>query len=164
MPQARRKSTRPRKRPAHTPPDQEEGSQGGDQDEGGQPSETVDLGSAEDAVAVSGTSDIKELGKVVEENKLSQEERREITRGLLAAGLIGLMGALVIAAPVLLATNRLSVEEIEKLAQLVLTPLVVIVGTVVGFYFGEAKSEEGSREGAPARLTRSRRARGRNRS
>ncbi|MGH2723673.1 MAG: hypothetical protein ACRDI0_05305 [Actinomycetota bacterium] len=83
-----------------------------------------------------------------EELPLSVHERREVTRGLLAMALLGLLGVLVVAGPVLVATGRLSTDQIEVLAQVILTPLVGLVGSVIGFYFGglAARSDEEVRQ------------------
>lgn len=109
-----------------------------------QANELVDLGEAkieEEAPKDLGKSKHFTPEEVVSETPVGISERRELTRGLLAAWLSGLLGAIVIAAPVLLATKRVSIGELEKLAQLILTPVVAIVGSVVGFYFGGVTAE-----------------------
>jgi VIT1/CCC1 family predicted Fe2+/Mn2+ transporter len=139
----------------------------GPNDEGSQPPvpEPENLGKAtidaRAAAVAEDTSEVENLGPATastdedarEESEISEavSQRRESTRGILAAGLLGLLGVLVVAAPVLLATNQLSGDEVESLAQLILTPLVGLVGSVIGFYFGGVTAESRPKKGPPKR-------------
>ena len=65
--------------------------------------------------------------------------RRELVRGWLAAALVGLL-VLVDAAILILATLKIHPFDRDVLALLLtglLNPVVALVGTVLGFYFGE---------------------------
>lgn len=70
------------------------------------------------------------------------EGRRENVRGFLAGFLVAILGAVVLASIGLLANDRIDGDEVESIAQLFMTPLVAIVGTVVGFYFGGQTARE----------------------
>lgn len=76
----------------------------------------------------------------VEGGKLTVEERREATRGVLAAFLIAVVGSFAILGVALLARGTLTSTELRTVAELLFTPLVGIAGTVLGFYFGAAHS------------------------
>src|SRR5215475_10279199 len=65
--------------------------------------------------------------------------RRELVRGWLAAALVGLL-VLVDAAILILATLKIHPFDRDVLALLLtglLNPVIALVGTVLGFYFGE---------------------------
>lgn len=61
---------------------------------------------------------------------------RESTRSWLAKALAWLLSATTISIVGLAAADLLSVNEATDLAQVVLSPLVAITGTALGFYFG----------------------------
>lgn len=81
------------------------------------------LGSAEDAPADTIES-------------IPIENQRESVRGVLAGVLVAILGTTILGSLALFANDRLSGEEIEQVSQIFVTPLVAIVGSVVGFYFG----------------------------
>jgi hypothetical protein len=63
-------------------------------------------------------------------------EMRELVRGWLAKGLVWLLILTVMSILILLATGRLTAVQ----ASLVLSPVVALTGTALGFYFGSEKS------------------------
>ena len=62
---------------------------------------------------------------------------RERTRGYLAGGLTVLLGLIIVLAFLLVFTDEATVKQTKELLGVVLTPVIGLVGTVVGFYFGE---------------------------
>jgi hypothetical protein len=77
---------------------------------------------------------------------VTPEQQRESMRGVLASLLTGILGVVVIGTIVLVAYGRLTIGNLKTISQVLLTPLVAIVGTVVGFYFGgqTAKEDQGN--------------------
>ena len=67
----------------------------------------------------------------------------EWTRWGLAWGLLLILGLLVLGAGLFVATDPSSEKAIESFLKLVFAPLVGLVGSVIGFYFGVHKSEAG---------------------
>jgi hypothetical protein len=61
---------------------------------------------------------------------------REITRSRLALILTGLVFLIAITLVIFLGTNLLSADETKELAATVLSPIVAVTGTALGFYFG----------------------------
>jgi hypothetical protein len=61
---------------------------------------------------------------------------REETRSWLAQGLLVLLGAVALSLVGLLAANLLNEAEAKDLATGVLSPIVAVTGTALGFYFG----------------------------
>lgn len=68
------------------------------------------------------------------------ELQREVTRSWLASGLIALLAAVCLMI-VIFAFNSGSKEITDQIMNGILSPLVAIVGSVVGFYFG-ARSKD----------------------
>src|SRR5688572_11701471 len=64
------------------------------------------------------------------------DPERERVRGWLALFFATLLGLITCVPIVLVASEATSVEEMEGILGLVLGPVVGIVGTVLGFYFG----------------------------
>jgi len=64
------------------------------------------------------------------------EPARERIRGAVAVGLIVLLGVIAIASFALLATDTLSLDEVEGLLTALFSPLLALTGTALGFYFG----------------------------
>ncbi len=62
---------------------------------------------------------------------------RERVRGLLAAALIGLLSIVVLGLFVALLAGRLTIPELGQLAAVTISPIVGLLGAVLGFYFGE---------------------------
>ena len=80
------------------------------------------------------------MGTVVEKSRVAgqwdPEKERELTRkrlALLLAAVVVLISLLLV---VLTATNNLSITEAKELAGFVLSPLIGVTGTALGFYFG----------------------------
>lgn len=65
---------------------------------------------------------------------------REETRSWLAQGLLILFGVVALALVGLLAADRLTDAEAKDLATGVLSPIVAVTGTALGFYFGGQKN------------------------
>lgn len=63
-------------------------------------------------------------------------EAREKTRGRLAVGLAILLAIVALTLVSLVAANELSAEEAKDLGEIVFSPIVVLTGTALGFYFG----------------------------
>jgi len=72
--------------------------------------------------------------------KFDPSEHREHTRARLAAGLAMLLAVVGILLVVLTACNALSLGEAKDLAAVVFSPIVVLTGTALGFYFGVYQS------------------------
>jgi hypothetical protein len=68
--------------------------------------------------------------------KYDPGKHRELTRARLAAGLVGLLGVLALLLVVLTCVGCFTVEEAKDLATIVFSPIVVLTGTALGFYFG----------------------------
>jgi hypothetical protein len=64
------------------------------------------------------------------------DEKREDTRRYLAIGLAILLAVVGILLIVLTATKALTLDEAKDLALTVYSPIVVLAGTALGFYFG----------------------------
>jgi len=62
---------------------------------------------------------------------------RERVRGLLAAALIGLLSIVIIGLFVAVLAGRLTIAELGQLAAVTISPIVGLLGAVLGFYFGE---------------------------
>jgi hypothetical protein len=63
-------------------------------------------------------------------------EKREITRAQLASGLAVLLGVVGLLLIVLTAWGKLKLDETKDLADAIYSPIVVLTGTALGFYFG----------------------------
>jgi hypothetical protein len=72
--------------------------------------------------------------------KFDPAEHREHTRARLAAGLAVLLAIVGILLIVLTATKALTLDEAKDLAAVVFSPIVVLTGTALGFYFGVYQS------------------------
>lgn len=68
---------------------------------------------------------------------------REKTRSLIAYALIALLAAVVFWT-LWLFSNGKAVEDVKSLLEVLFAPLIAIIGTILGFYFGTetAKGEE----------------------
>lgn len=66
------------------------------------------------------------------------DENRERMRGRLALALILLLGAVVLLALLGLLSGKIAVRDLKELL-IFLGPLVALVSTAVGFYFGGVK-------------------------
>jgi len=62
------------------------------------------------------------------------EPKRENTRGILAVGLVGLVGAEVIFGFVALMSGT-AIDDLRQLFELVFSPSVALAGSATGFYF-----------------------------
>jgi hypothetical protein len=82
----------------------------------------------------------------VREIDWSPARSRERMRSFLAAGLVGLLAFITLIPFVLLVTGSVPIAELDTLMKIVFAPVVALVGSVVGFYFG---AEVASRGGQP---------------
>lgn len=119
------------------------------------PRQTGSSATAEDATVLSGDrnqaiysydlSDEKprvpadQLVEVGQEFERKIRGRQEWVRTALA---VGAFASLVAVLGFLMASvyNRITVDNIEKIATVIVTPLTGIVGTIIGFYFAERRS------------------------
>jgi hypothetical protein len=95
--------------------------------------------------------------KEIERPALSAEVHRETTRAHLAKWLMALLTLTVLTILLLAGLEMAGLLEdnhdgqLGNLAQLVLTPVVTLVGTALGFYFGaQSVTEHGGNGGMPA--------------
>jgi hypothetical protein len=63
-------------------------------------------------------------------------EHREHTRAQLAEGLAVLLAVVAILLIVLTAAKAISISDAKDLAEVIFSPIVVLTGTALGFYFG----------------------------
>jgi len=68
---------------------------------------------------------------------------REKTRGLLALGLTLLLFSIALLLVIFTATDLLTSGETKDLAASVLSPVVAVTGTALGFYFGAHRHSGG---------------------
>ena len=68
--------------------------------------------------------------------KYDPVEHRERTRGRLAVGLAFLLAIVGLLLIVLTATHAISLNDAKDLAEVIFSPIVVLTGTALGFYFG----------------------------
>jgi len=68
--------------------------------------------------------------------KYSIPEAREQTRATLAGGLAVLLGIVGLLLMILTAAGSLTLGEAKDLAEVIFSPIVVLTGTALGFYFG----------------------------
>jgi hypothetical protein len=62
---------------------------------------------------------------------------RERMRGYIAMSLLALLIGVIVAMLLGLATGRLAIEALEKVAAVILSPVIGLFGAVIGFYYGE---------------------------
>jgi hypothetical protein len=105
--------------------DAEPGTGDGSQDE-----DVLDL-SVEEPTPPLGPAPKPEVGAI-----WNPEPARERIRGAIAVGLVALLALIALGAIVLLATDTLSLDEVEGLLAAVFAPLLALAGTALGFYFG----------------------------
>lgn len=67
-------------------------------------------------------------------------EKREVTRAQLASGLALLLAVVALLLIVLTADHDLTLGEAKDLALAIYSPIVVLTGTALGFYFGVHQS------------------------
>jgi fatty acid desaturase len=68
--------------------------------------------------------------------KYDPAEHREHTRARLAAGLAFLLAIVALLLITLTASGSLSLDTAKDLAAVIFSPIVVLTGTALGFYFG----------------------------
>jgi uncharacterized membrane protein len=123
--------------------------------EGLQPGGSTDTGGSQGSVLsgpVTGTV-LRPLGveeqaltpTVVEvtESTWNQARTREQMRSVLAASLVLLLAVVTLLPLLFIALNMVSIDDLDTLLKIVFAPVVALVGSVVGFYFG---AEVASRE------------------
>lgn len=72
----------------------------------------------------------------------NQERERDQTRSIVAGALILLLIAIVILPFVLLAIKAIDIVALDTLLKIVFAPVVGLVGSVIGFYFGSQSSRK----------------------
>jgi uncharacterized membrane protein len=93
---------------------------------------------AKDPSDPGGTLSVLEVG-----GKFDPAPAREETRSQLALLLTFLVFLIALMLVIFLATNLLSADETKELAATVLSPVVAVTGTALGFYFGGHRSGDG---------------------
>jgi hypothetical protein len=85
-----------------------------------------------------------ELGPAVPSYRVGvrRETGREATRRHVALILVGVLGTIALGLVVFVAAGWLSIEEAKDLSAAVLSPIVAVTGTALGFYFGAARAED----------------------
>lgn len=78
-------------------------------------------------------------GPAIQEKAYNPEPARERVRGAIAIALIGLLIGLITVLFISVLAKVVLVADLDKIAATILTPIMGIVGTVLGFYYG-AKS------------------------
>ena len=76
-------------------------------------------------------------GATVRTAAYDPSQDREKVRGWIAISLIILLIALIAMLFLAILTSVVTVGDLDKIVATVLTPIMGIVGTVIGFYFGE---------------------------
>ena len=66
------------------------------------------------------------------------EVSRERVRGVLAIFLLSLLGLVILSLLVAAIADWLTTTEVKDLLEPLITPLVALTGTALGFYFGRA--------------------------
>jgi hypothetical protein len=69
------------------------------------------------------------------------EPEREKMRGRLALGLVALLAVVIVSSLVFIALNWATVADIKTLLDTIMSPLVALAGTALGFYFGGRSKE-----------------------
>jgi hypothetical protein len=67
------------------------------------------------------------------------EIQRERMRGVLALALVGLLAAVILSLVMATIAAALTTKEVGDLLDPIITPLVTLAGTALGFYFGRAE-------------------------
>jgi len=85
------------------------------------------------------TREPAELLTVGQEFERKIRSRQEVVRTVLA---VGAFASLVMVLLVLVAAafGEITVDNVEKMSSVIVTPLTGIVGTIIGFYFAERRS------------------------
>jgi len=73
-------------------------------------------------------------------------ERRETTRARLAGGLTLVFAVLVLGAGAAVWTGGVDVKDVKDVLQILLSPVVALTGSAIGFYFGGEHPPETARE------------------
>jgi hypothetical protein len=82
----------------------------------------------------------------VTESSWNQARTRERMRSILAASLVLLLAVVTLLPLVLVAAKLVPMDDLDTLLKIVFAPVVALVGSVVGFYFG---AEVAARETEP---------------
>lgn len=80
--------------------------------------------------------DVSLPAKPTREVPYDPEPNRDKVRGYLAGGLVALLVAVVVAAWVTLWVGAVTEPEIKDILGVILSPVVALVGSALGFYFG----------------------------
>ena len=66
--------------------------------------------------------------------------QRERMRGALALVLLALFGLVIVFATSALWLQRIAIEDLKSFLEMIFTPLIALVGSVIGFYYGGKSS------------------------
>ncbi len=94
-----------------------------------------------------GADGIIDLGSALDYNvepetrPYSVARARENIRGIIALGLIALLSAVVVVSLILIWVHPERSKELHELLVLVFGPLIALVGSATGFYFGSKEKE-----------------------
>lgn len=72
----------------------------------------------------------------VKEESWNQARTREQMRSILAASLVALLAVVTLLPLIIAALGLVAIDDLDTLLKIVFAPVVALVGSVVGFYFG----------------------------
>ncbi|MBE7157750.1 MAG: hypothetical protein INR62_04840 [Rhodospirillales bacterium] len=84
------------------------------------------------------TRDVLDKPVGAEDKSYSPERQRDRVRLVVAVGLLGILGYLVIFATIEAASYPAHWTQTKEMLQIILPAVTGIIGTVIGFYFGTA--------------------------
>lgn len=82
----------------------------------------------------------------VKETSWTPAKSQEFVRSVLALSLVALLAGIIIVSFVLVALKSVAVADMDTILKIVFAPVIALVGSVVGFYFG---ADVASRKGGP---------------
>jgi hypothetical protein len=85
-------------------------------------------------------ADVQPIELNLQTTPYNPDPGRDRTRARLAYLLTSTVLVIVLAALMLLVTGSLKTSDLESVSAALLTPVIGLVGTVLGFYFGQQRS------------------------
>lgn len=85
-------------------------------------------------------SDVQPIDLGLRTTSYNPDPGRDRTRARLAYLLTGAVLAIVLTALLFVATGAMETSDLESVSAALLTPVIGLVGTVLGFYFGQQRS------------------------
>lgn len=82
----------------------------------------------------------------VKETSWTPAKSQEFVRSVLALSLVALLAGIIIVSFALVALKSVAVADMDTIMKIVFAPVIALVGSVVGFYFG---ADVASRNGGP---------------